>query len=158
MDRPYPCLSENWWVARGQDRRSNSSAKSSSLYTLRWQALQERLLYATPKICYSLRSKIHNEGNPRRHMWEPCWGAIPSVQSPKVRLLLANHENKLHGVRPQMRKGPVICTKSKAHLEELTSMNSQWPFTVWGIDLIGWLPKERGSVQYTVVAVDYFTK
>ena len=29
---------------------------------------------------------------------------------------------------------------------------------VWGIDLIGRLPKGRGSVQYTVVVVDYFTK
>ena len=47
---------------------------------------------------------------------------------------------------------------SKAHLEELTSMTSPWPFAVWGIDLIDQLPKGRGSVQYTVVVVDYFTK
>ena len=46
---------------------------------------------------------------------------------------------------------------SKAQSEELTSMTSPWPFAVWGIDLIGWLPKRKGSVQY-VVAVDYFTK
>ena len=45
---------------------------------------------------------------------------------------------------------------SKAHLEELTSVTSPWPFTVWGIDIISWLPKWRGSVQYAVVAVDYF--
>ena len=47
---------------------------------------------------------------------------------------------------------------SKAHLEELTPMTSSWPFAVWRIDLIGRLPKGRGSVQYTVVAIDYFTK
>ena len=46
----------------------------------------------------------------------------------------------------------------KAHPEELTTMTSLWPFAVWGIDLIGWLPKGRGSVQYAVVVVDYFTK
>ena len=34
----------------------------------------------------------------------------------------------------------------KAHPEELTSMTSPWPFAVWGIDLIGRLPKGRGSV------------
>ena len=34
-------------------------------------------------------------------------------------------------------------------------MTSLWPFIVWGI---GRLPKGRGSVQYVVVAVDYFTK
>ena len=31
-------------------------------------------------------------------------------------------------------------------------------FVVWGIVLIGQLPKGKGSVQYVVVTVDYFTK
>ena len=47
---------------------------------------------------------------------------------------------------------------SKAYPKELTSMTSPWPFAVWGIDLIGRLPKGKGSVQYTVVTIDYFTK
>ena len=34
---------------------------------------------------------------------------------------------------------------SKAHPEELTSMTSSWPFVVWGIDIIGQLPK-KGEV------------
>ncbi|KAM6551296.1 hypothetical protein CsatB_001104 [Cannabis sativa] len=37
-------------------------------------------------------------------------------------------------------------------------MQSSWPFAIWGIDLIRQLPKDKGGVQYTVVAVDYFTK
>ena len=37
-------------------------------------------------------------------------------------------------------------------------MTNSWPFEVWGIDLIGQLPKERGSMQYVVVVIDYFTK
>ncbi|XP_017250742.1 uncharacterized protein LOC108221371 [Daucus carota subsp. sativus] len=40
----------------------------------------------------------------------------------------------------------------------LTSMTSPWPFAMWGIDLIGELPKAMGGVKYAVVAVDYFTK
>nr|XP_017221509.1 PREDICTED: uncharacterized protein LOC108198257 [Daucus carota subsp. sativus] len=40
----------------------------------------------------------------------------------------------------------------------LTSMTSPWPFAMWGIDLIGELPKAKGGVKYAVVAVDYFTK
>ena len=47
---------------------------------------------------------------------------------------------------------------SKGDPEELTTMTSPWPFAVWGIDLIGQLPKGRGRTQYVVVAVDYFTK
>ena len=42
---------------------------------------------------------------------------------------------------------------SEAHLEELTSMTSLWPFAVYGINLIGQLPKGRGSIQYAVVAL-----
>ena len=175
-------------------------------------------------LCHSLRSEIHYKENPRRHMWKPRWGAIPSVQSPKARLLLANHKDGLHGIRSQVRQVQLIhtmpllnyvtpsevkyiireihegtcrnhtegqslvfkalrqgyywptmktdcmeyarkCNKCKqfapilkAHQEELMSMTSPWPFAVWGIYLIGQLPKRRGSVQYTVVAVDYFTK
>ena len=41
---------------------------------------------------------------------------------------------------------------------ELIPMTTPWPFTVWGIDLIGQLPKCKGGVCYVVVAVDYFTK
>ena len=37
-------------------------------------------------------------------------------------------------------------------------MTSPWTFAIWGINLIGELPKRRGSTQYTVVTVDYFTK
>ncbi|XP_074327677.1 uncharacterized protein LOC141665588 [Apium graveolens] len=40
----------------------------------------------------------------------------------------------------------------------LTSLMSPWPFSMWGIDMIGELPKARGGVKYAVVAVDYFTK
>ncbi|XP_074377404.1 uncharacterized protein LOC141718934 [Apium graveolens] len=43
-------------------------------------------------------------------------------------------------------------------MASLTSLMSPWPFSMWGIDLIGELPKVRGGVKYAVVAVDYFTK
>ncbi|XP_060968453.1 uncharacterized protein LOC133036004 [Cannabis sativa] len=46
----------------------------------------------------------------------------------------------------------------RAPPNELTQMQSPWPFAIWGIDLIGQLPKGKGGVQYAVVAVDYFTK
>ena len=46
----------------------------------------------------------------------------------------------------------------KAHPKKLTSLTSLWPFTIWEIDLIGQLPKGRGSIQYVVVAINCFTK
>ena len=47
---------------------------------------------------------------------------------------------------------------SKTHPKDLTSMTNPSPFVVWGIDLIGQLPKWRGSVQYAIDVIEYFTK
>ncbi|XP_074374055.1 uncharacterized protein LOC141714435 [Apium graveolens] len=47
---------------------------------------------------------------------------------------------------------------SNAPASTITSLASPWPFSIWGIDLIGELPKAKGGVKYAVVAVDYFTK
>jgi hypothetical protein len=41
---------------------------------------------------------------------------------------------------------------------ELTPMMSAWPFTQWGIDLIGPLPKVKLQRRFVVVAIDYFSK
>ena len=42
---------------------------------------------------------------------------------------------------------------------ELYSMTSPWPFSVWGIDVIGWIaPKVSNGHEYILVAIDYFTK
>ena len=47
---------------------------------------------------------------------------------------------------------------SKTHPKELTIMTSSWSFVVWGIVVIGQLPKGRRRIQYAMVAVDHFTK
>ncbi|XP_058185742.1 uncharacterized protein LOC131302967 [Rhododendron vialii] len=40
----------------------------------------------------------------------------------------------------------------------LSPMKGPWPFTQWGVDLIGPLPMAAGQVQHAIIAVDYFTK
>ncbi|XP_022891957.1 uncharacterized protein LOC111406817 [Olea europaea var. sylvestris] len=42
--------------------------------------------------------------------------------------------------------------------QDLTTVSSPWPFSKWGVDLIGPLPKGRGGVSFAIVAIDYFTK
>jgi ribonuclease HI len=42
--------------------------------------------------------------------------------------------------------------------EELTAVSSPWPFSQWGVDIVGPLPRGKGGVRFAVVAVDYFTK
>ncbi|XP_060968734.1 uncharacterized protein LOC115710532 [Cannabis sativa] len=41
---------------------------------------------------------------------------------------------------------------------KIMRQGSPWPFAVWGINLIGELPKGKGRVKYATVVVDYFTK
>ena len=42
---------------------------------------------------------------------------------------------------------------------ELYSMTFPWPFSVWGIDVIGRIaPKASNGHEYILVAIDYFTK
>ena len=44
-------------------------------------------------------------------------------------------------------------------LSKLYNMTSPWPFSVWGIDMIGAVtPKGSNRHEYILVAIDYFTK
>ena len=50
---------------------------------------------------------------------------------------------------------------AKFHLvpaEELFSVMSPWPFSKWGIDLLGPFPLALGQVKYLIVAIDYITQ
>ena len=42
--------------------------------------------------------------------------------------------------------------------ETLTPMTAPWPFTQWGLDIIGPLPVGRRQLKFLVVGIDYFTK
>ena len=42
---------------------------------------------------------------------------------------------------------------------ELHALTSTWPFSIWGIDIIGKIsPKSSNGHEYILVAIDYFTK
>ena len=45
-----------------------------------------------------------------------------------------------------------------ASAEELSAIMSPWPFSKWGINLLGPLPLIAGQVKYLIVAIDYFAK
>ena len=40
----------------------------------------------------------------------------------------------------------------------LHNLSSPWPFVVWGMDILGSLPKALGKVKLLLVVIDYFTK
>ncbi|XP_043815293.1 uncharacterized protein LOC122724412 [Manihot esculenta] len=39
-----------------------------------------------------------------------------------------------------------------------SSISSPWPFSEWGIDILGPFPKTKGQKKFVVVAVEYFSK
>ncbi|XP_059436368.1 uncharacterized protein LOC132169334 [Corylus avellana] len=47
---------------------------------------------------------------------------------------------------------------SKQPPEELSFISSPWPFSQWGVNIVGPLSQGKGGVRFVVVAVDYFTK
>ena len=40
----------------------------------------------------------------------------------------------------------------------MTTISSPWPFTQWGIDIMGPLPQGKRQMKFLLVAIDYFTK
>ena len=40
----------------------------------------------------------------------------------------------------------------------MSNITSPWPFSIWGIDIIGPLPSSKKQVKFLVVAIDYFMK
>jgi hypothetical protein len=44
------------------------------------------------------------------------------------------------------------------HANPLQSIDLFWPFIIWGIDIIGILPRAPGGFKFLFVAIDTFTK
>ena len=42
--------------------------------------------------------------------------------------------------------------------EELTPLTAPWPFTQWGLDIMGPFPIAVRQLKFLVVGIDYFTK
>ena len=43
-------------------------------------------------------------------------------------------------------------------VKRLTTIAFPWPFTQWGINILGLLPQAKGQVKFLLVAIDYFIK
>ena len=42
--------------------------------------------------------------------------------------------------------------------KELTSMTTPWPFTQWGLDIVGPFPTGIRQLKFLIMGIDYFTK
>ncbi|XP_022845288.1 uncharacterized protein LOC111368282 [Olea europaea var. sylvestris] len=75
-----------------------------------------------------------------------------------------NHSRGLSLAQKILRQGyywPILkrdALEFRQPSQDLTAVSSSWPFTKWGVDLIGPLPKGRGGASFAILAIDYFTK
>jgi hypothetical protein len=44
------------------------------------------------------------------------------------------------------------------HANPIWTIDISWPFMIWGIDIVGILPRAPGEFRYLFVGVDTFTK
>ena len=55
---------------------------------------------------------------------------------------------------PFQRMSPIL----KSSVQDLVSISSSWPFSQWGIDIVGPLPTAPAQKKLLLVATDYFSK
>ncbi|XP_020240077.1 uncharacterized protein LOC109818937 [Cajanus cajan] len=68
--------------------------------------------------------------------------------------LVANCSNFIQRCKPCQQHGPLTHQPP----EGLHAIATPWPFSIWGMDILGPFPPAKGQVKFLVVAVDHFTK
>uniref|UniRef100_A0A803QDX1 Integrase catalytic domain-containing protein n=1 Tax=Cannabis sativa TaxID=3483 RepID=A0A803QDX1_CANSA len=109
----------------------------------------------------SIRRKAEVATNERMPRWMDqivkyiTKGEMPQKRTMSIRVQYQAHRYLIiDGILyPRGLKIPYL----RASPNEITLITSPWPFAVWGIDLIGSLPKGKGGIKYAIVDVDYFT-
>ena len=104
------------------------------------------------------RSSIYLKRNPRRHLWPTYGRQIPFLQSTKVRILLANNEERLASFVQRCDKCQRFAKTTHQPPEELSSFVAPWPFAQWGLDILGPFPLAKAQKKFLIVACEYFTK
>ncbi|GJS36634.1 reverse transcriptase domain-containing protein [Tanacetum coccineum] len=81
--------------------------------------------------------------------WLRCVGAAQAkniIQEDAKELIQKCETCQIHSPVPRKPK------------QEMTSIMFAWPFSQWGIDIVGPLPMAPGGARFLVVEIDYFTK
>ncbi|XP_065626174.1 uncharacterized protein LOC136066193 [Quercus suber] len=80
--------------------------------------------------------------------------------------LLCMHPEKAELLSEELHEGicgnhtgvSAICPTYSSARGDSQPLSSPWPFTQWGLDIVGPFPKATGNKKYLLVGTDYFTK
>lgn len=91
-------------------------------------------------------------------MFTPC--SLPgfSRQGVSARLLLATALADAERLVRMCEACQFHSKKSNQPAQALHVIPSSWPFVVWGLDIVGKLPRAVGGYEYLFVAIDKFSK
>ncbi|RVW43739.1 Transposon Ty3-I Gag-Pol polyprotein [Vitis vinifera] len=74
-------------------------------------------------------------------------------------ILLVDHGDRLLPVCSEVSRVSDTRRSHSRAASELHALTSPWPFSIWGIDIIGKIsPKSSSGHEFILVAIDYFTK
>ena len=73
-------------------------------------------------------------------------------------LLLAHCTGRRGAVGENLRCLPVPRQEHPQPAQALQTILLSWPFTVWGLDIVGEFPRAVGGYRYLIVLIDKFTK
>ena len=93
------------WSHRGQ----SSQEEFEQVYPCRWEFVQTWVYPPYPGLHKWWTMHVHHDRAPRRDMWESHRRPSSLVKSHSRRILLANHEGRLHKVRTTMQVVPTTC-------------------------------------------------
>src|SRR4051812_48687490 len=97
-------------------------------------------------------------GDTWRHMWIPHRVKSPCRQGISVRLLLAHALQDATTLVTRCEACQFHSKKLHQPAQSLQTIPLSWPFSVWGLDILGPFPRAVGGFEYLYVAIDKFTK
>ena len=110
--------------------------------------------------------EVHSRGgrtgavgrDPRRHMWLPHRVKGPCRQGIPARFLLAHCPPDARALITKCEACQFHSKKLHQPAQVLQTIPLSWPFSVWGLDILGTFPRAVGGFEYLYVAMDKFMK
>ncbi|RVW84685.1 Gag-Pol polyprotein [Vitis vinifera] len=116
----------------------------------------KNMLYGRFSLLFLLAIRIYS--------WKVTSKLCPRFLKALLRLdllwiLLVDHGDRLLPVCSEVSECQIHGDPIHVPPSELHALTSPWPFSVWGIDIIGKIsPKSSSGHEFILVAIDYFTK
>ena len=151
------------YIANGELPNERSRAHKIQVRSTRFSLVNGKLykrslgwLYMkclTPEQGQYVLAELH-EGTCGNHPGERTLAHRAHTQGYYLLTIKTNVADYVRKCDPFQRMSPVL----KSPVQDLVSISSPWPFTQWGIDIVGPFPITPAQKTLLLVSTDYFSK